>query len=149
MAEHMLNHFSRGQFDAKSAGTNPKPVHQLAIETLKELHIDASGARSHHISEYANEHFDYVINVCEQTRSTCDLSCSDSCPSFPGYGKRICWSFEDVTHGDSGDSDETERLKRFRDIRNEIANRIRIWMPAVEKHFGEKVHSMMHAGGMA
>lgn len=135
MAEHLLNHFGRGQFEAKSAGSKPKDVHPMTVESLQELHIDASAAQSHHISEFAGERFDYVINVCEQTRSSCDLGCSDSCPSFPGYGKRICWSFEDVLHKDRS---EEGMAKEFRRIRNEIANRIRIWMPAVEKHWIDK-----------
>jgi len=130
MAEHLLNHFGHGHFVAKSAGTHPKPIHPLAIASLKELHIDAADASSHHISEFAGERFDYVINICNQTRSSCDLTCSDSCPSFPGYGRRICWSFEDVLNKDENDE---EKAKEFRRIRNEIANRSRIWMPAVEK----------------
>jgi len=138
MAEHLLNHFSRGQFVASSAGTHPKPIHPLTIAALQELHIDASGASSHHISEFAGERFDYVINVCNQTRSTCDLYCTDSCPSFPGYGRRICWSFEDVLNKDESDE---EKAKEFRRIRNEIANRIRIWMPAVEKHHADRVEA--------
>lgn len=146
MAEHLLNHFSRGQFEAKSAGTNPKPIHPLAIEALKEMHIDASGARSHHITEFSGEHFDYVINVCEQSSASCDFSCSDSCPSFPGYGKRICWGFEDVVNAGG---DEAEQLRKFRRIRNEIANRIRIWMPAVEKRFAEKVNGFQPEGARA
>jgi len=136
MAEHLLNQFGHGQFIARSAGTNPQPVDPMAIETLKEMHIDASTAQSHHIIEYASEHFDYVINVCDQTRSTCDFSCSDSCPSFPGYDKRICWSFQDVLHAKVSDE---EKGREFRRVRNEIANRLRIWIPAIEKHHSREL----------
>lgn len=134
MAEYILNHFGRGRFEARSAGSRPTPVHPLAIEALKELQIDASRAHSHHISEYAGEHFDYVINVCDKSLATCDLSCSDSCPSFPGYHRRICWGFEDVGHAEG---DENEKIGRFHRIRNEITTRIRIWIPVVEKALRE------------
>lgn len=128
MAEHILNHLGSGNFEARSAGSRPKPVHPLTIETLKQFNIDASTARSRHISEYAGEHFDYVINVCEQTRSSCDGSCRDSCPSFPGHDRKICWSFDDVAN-----SDEADPAYAFRRICNEISNRLRIWIPVIEK----------------
>lgn len=132
MAEHILNHLGNGEFEARSAGSNPKPVHPTTIEVLKELNIDASGAHSHSISEFSDEHFDYIINVCERSLATCQLHCSDNCPTFPGHNDRICWGFEDINRSTD---DIGERVAKFKRIRNEITNRLRIWIPVIEKSF--------------
>jgi arsenate reductase len=47
LAESMLNTLGRDRFHAYSAGSQPKgDVHPLALQTLRQLHFDATGFSS-------------------------------------------------------------------------------------------------------
>jgi diadenosine tetraphosphate (Ap4A) HIT family hydrolase/protein-tyrosine-phosphatase len=112
MAEALLTFHSGGQFEAHSAGTEPKGLHELTVEVLAETGIDASGQRSKHIAEYAGQEFDYVITICDTARQTC--------PFFPG---------KTVLHWDIEDPDVPMRrgvaaIDVFRATRDEIRRRI-------------------------
>ena len=80
---------------------------------MKEIGVDVSGQRSKHVDEYAGERFDYVITVCDVA--------NESCPVFPGGGRRLHWSIEDP-------SDAYERrgtlLDAFRAARDDLRGRI-------------------------
>jgi len=122
MAEHVLRSLGGDSFEVFSAGVNPRGVHPLTIRVLAEAGIDASRAESKHLTQFLDEHFDYIITVCDKAK--------DQCPTFPGDSERIHWSFDDPA-GASGS--EEKQLKEFRRIHNEISNRIRIWIAAVDK----------------
>jgi ATP/maltotriose-dependent transcriptional regulator MalT len=49
MAEGLLRHRAGDRFDVRSAGTDPKPIHPLAVQALKEIDIDISGQKSKHL----------------------------------------------------------------------------------------------------
>ncbi len=87
MAEGILRHLSKGRVEAYSAGTDPQPLHPLAVETMTKRGIDISGQQSTSLSEYVGQSFDYVITVCDLAR--------ESCPVFPGDPEQIHWSFPD------------------------------------------------------
>lgn len=122
MAEHILRSLGSGHFEVFSAGTSPRDVHPLTIAVLNEMHIDASKATSKGLDVFRDQPFDYIITVCDKAKN--------QCPKFPGDTRRIHWGFEDpaAVIGD----DETQ-LKAFRHVCVEIANRIRIWIAAVDK----------------
>ena len=118
MAEGLLRHLAGDRFEVFSAGTLETYVRQQAIEAMSELGIDISGHRSKSQDEFAGQHFDYVITVCDNAR--------EHCPVFPGKAERIHWSIDDPAFAGTNDA---ERLEAFRRARDEIADRLK-------RHFG-------------
>lgn len=132
MAEFLLNHMGSGRFEAVSAGNAPTPFNPLVIEVLSEMDIDACDASSKRVEIFENEVFDYVINICEFSTASCDGK-KEACPSFKHCQSSGCWGFEGALS--DGCSDDEVRL-HLRRVRDQIANRLRVWMPAVDKSRG-------------
>jgi arsenate reductase (thioredoxin) len=88
---------------------------------MREAGIDISGHRSKSVEEFANQHFDYVITVCDNAK--------ESCPVFPSTTKRIHWSLEDPA---AVQGSEDQRLAEFRRIRDQI--RTHLSQIAQQKH---------------
>ena len=109
MAEGLLRHDGGECFVVESAGTHPNTVRPEAIAVMRELGIDISAHRSKHVDEFRGQRFDYVITVCDHAR--------ESCPVFLGATTRIHQSFEDPA---AFDGSESERLVRFRQVRDEL-----------------------------
>jgi arsenate reductase (thioredoxin) len=87
MAEGLLRNMAGDRFEVFSAGTRPVGLNPLAVEVLREIGIDISHHRSKSADEFAGQHFDYVITVCDNAR--------ESCPVFPGAAQQIHHSFPD------------------------------------------------------
>jgi arsenate reductase len=109
MAEGLLRHHAGDRFEVCSAGTQPSRVRPEAIAAMRELAIDISGHRSKSVDEFAGQHFDYVLTVCDNAR--------ESCPIFPGQCVRLHRSFEDPAAIEGSDE---ERLAAFRRVRDEL-----------------------------
>lgn len=109
MAEGLLRHDAGDRFEVESAGTRPGQVRPEAIAVMHELGIDISGHRSKHVDEFAGETFHYVLTVCD--------SAKESCPIFPGHGRRVHHAFEDPAAMQGA---EATRLALFRRVRDEI-----------------------------
>jgi len=118
MAEGLLRHDAGDRFEVFSAGVHPSKVRPEAIAVMKELGIDLSGHRSKHVDEFAGEHFDYVLTVCDNAR--------ESCPIFPRVTKMIHRSFVDPP---TLEGSEKERLDLFRSVRDEIREYLRNFPP--------------------
>jgi arsenate reductase len=89
MAESLINHFGKGRYHAWSAGSSPTGyVHPKSIETLQKHGINLGQPRSKSWNEFANQHFDVVVTVCDQ-------AAGESCPIFPGKPKKLHWSTPD------------------------------------------------------
>ena len=114
MAEGFLKAWAGDKYDAQSAGISPSILNPLAVETMQEIGIDISKQKSKSIELFLKQGFDYVITVCDQAK--------ESCPNFPGQSKKIHWSFEDPA---SIIEDENEKMKVFRKVRDQIAEKIR------------------------
>ncbi len=110
MAEGLLKAIAGDRLEVHSAGTKPGTVRPEAISVLRELGIDISQNRSKHVDEFAGENFDCVITVCDNARETC--------PIYPGHGKRVHHSFDDPAAVQGSDE---ERLDAFRRVRDDIA----------------------------
>jgi arsenate reductase len=113
MAEGMLMHYGKDKFEVFSAGLEPSYVHPLAIKAMAESGIDLTGQHSKTVNELLEEEFSYVITVCD--------SAKERCPVFPGKYNAIHWSIEDPA---SAEGTETERMKDFRIVRQDIRERI-------------------------
>jgi arsenate reductase (thioredoxin) len=114
MAEGLLRHDAGGRFEVESAGTRPSHLRPEAIAAMRELGIDISGQRAKSVDEFAGREFDFVLTVCDNARETC--------PVFPGHGKRLHHSFADPA---AIQGDEAERLAAFRRVRDELREYLR------------------------
>lgn len=109
MAEGLMSHLRGKEFDAFSAGVDPKGVHPKAIEVMREIGIDISGQKSKHMDALPEREFDYIITLCDHA--------AQNCPVFLGKGVRLHHSFSDPGAAEGSDTDV---LQAFRKIRDEL-----------------------------
>jgi len=112
MAEGLLRHFAGDRFEVFSAGTRPTDLNPNAVTAMAELGISIAGSRSKSVDEFAGQRFDYVFTVCDHAK--------ESCPVFPGGGKKLHESFEDPAAAPAD-----RQLVVFREVRDQIAERLR------------------------
>lgn len=111
MAEALAGLIAGDLFDAKSAGTHPAGLNPLTVQAMEEIGVDVRHARSKHLEEFVGQSFDYVITVCDRAKETC--------PIFPSASRVLHWSFEDPAAAPAA-----ERFAAFRQVRDEIADRL-------------------------
>lgn len=89
LAEYLIRKLGRGRFESYSAGANPTGrVNPHALRVLKNaFQIDASDARSKSWDEFRDEHFDFVITVCDDA--------AEACPAWPGQPIMAHWPAPD------------------------------------------------------
>lgn len=87
MAEALLVHRSGGRIDARSAGSNPKPVSPHAVSAMASRGIDISGCASKHLNPLRRTRFDKVVTLCDRVREVC--------PEFPAARSIVHWSVPD------------------------------------------------------
>jgi len=118
MAEGYLKSFDPA-LKVKSAGTDPSDqVHPKAVKVMEEIGIDLSGHHPQKVDEYLNDAFDFVITVCGHAK--------ENCPVFLGEVKKhLHIGFEDPAEA-TGTEDEI--LNEFRQIRDEISERMRLFL---------------------
>jgi protein-tyrosine-phosphatase/DNA-binding transcriptional ArsR family regulator len=121
MAEALMRLLGGDGFEVFSAGSEPSIVHPDAIMAMARLNIDISGARAKHLDQYADEHFDYIVTVCDRVRETC--------PAFPNDPQRIHWSFADPTLIE----DPAQRRQEFEQIAIQLQTRIRYLLTLIER----------------
>ena len=112
MAEGLLRHFAGDRFEVFSAGTRPTGLNPNAVTAMAELGVNIAGSRSKSVDEFAGQRFDYVFTVCDNAK--------ESCPVFPGGGKKLHESFEDPAAAPAD-----RQLVVFREVRDQIAERLR------------------------
>jgi ArsR family transcriptional regulator, arsenate/arsenite/antimonite-responsive transcriptional repressor / arsenate reductase (thioredoxin) len=113
IAEALTDELAHGEIEAHSAGSHPKPLHPNAVRVMRERGIDISCRRSKHLSEFAEQGFDYVITLCDRVREVC--------PEFPGRPALIHWSVPDPAR--EGSTDE-ETYPAFERTAAELTTRI-------------------------
>jgi arsenate reductase len=122
MAEGLLRRLAGDRFDAFSAGTEVTSVRPEAISAMAELGIDISGQRSKSVEQFVGQQFSWVITVCDRAR--------ESCPYFPGAEQTAHWGFDDPAEAQGTDE---ERLHVFRRVRDEIRDRLRMFILAASR----------------
>ncbi len=113
MAEAITCRFLGKDVQGSSAGTRPSKVNPMAIEVLKEIGIDISGARSKHVDEFGGEQFDLVVTLCSGAR--------DACVFWPGQGKRLHFGLDDPA---KAQGTRQEVLSSFRAVRDRIIDEL-------------------------
>ena len=119
IAEGLLRHLSKGEVEAFSAGTEPQPVHPLAVRAMSEAGLDISSQRSKSVATFGGQSFDFVITVCDRAKS--------NCPRWPGQVDYIHWSIDDPARAEGT---EDERFRAFRKAREELRQRITLFLLA-------------------
>lgn len=114
MAEGWLRHLAGDHFEVVSAGTHPIGLNPYAVKVMGEAGVDISTHVSERIDPYLNQHFDYVVTVCDRAQ--------ESCPVFPRASQMLHWNFDDPAHA-TGNYEQ--KLIIFRKTRDEIADRVR------------------------
>lgn len=124
MAEAMLRELAGDRFEVHSAGVAPKDIHPLTHRVLSELGIDTSSLRSKGLERFeAKINIHHAIIVCE--------SAQRSCPRiFPFARETIYWPFEDPA---AVEGSEQEKLAKFREVRDQIRERIQEWLAKVSQ----------------
>ena len=92
MAEALLNHKSKGNFTAYSAGSHPSGTPRPeALAQLQSARIGVQGLRSKSWDEFTAPgapHLDFVFTVC-------DNAANEACPYWPGQPMTAHWGIPD------------------------------------------------------
>ena len=112
MAEAWTRHLRSDDFEAWSAGIEPKGIDPRAVKVMSEAGIDISGQKSKDINSLGNMEFDYVITLCDNAH--------ESCPFFPAKTKIIHKGFDDPPKRAKDAKDEEEVIAHYRRVRDEI-----------------------------
>jgi arsenate reductase len=119
MAEAFLRKYDSEQFEAFSAGLEPKGLNPLTVQVMQEVGIDVSGQQSKGVGTYLGKVlFQYLITVCDDAEKNCPST-------WPGISKREHWSFDDPAAFEGTDE---EILAKFRVVRDQIEARIKAWI---------------------
>jgi thioredoxin type arsenate reductase len=127
MAEGLARTLGGGRVQSSSAGTHPRPVHPLAVRVMAEIGIDIGEQHSKTMDALAGKRFDFAITVCDRARQ--------QCPAIPGVPQQIHWGFDDPAEVVGSEED---RLRAFRRVRDELRQRIRLFLLANGLTGGER-----------
>ena len=122
MAEGLLRHMAGDKFEVYSAGSHPSRLHPASVAVMAEWGIDIAHHKSEPIDNYIDTGIDIAITVCDNAQQ--------SCPTFPGNVKRIHWGLDDPYHGWGA---EPEDLLPYREIRDELKDRIKVFLTEQNK----------------
>lgn len=75
MAEGLVNHFLKEEWQAFSAGIECTELKPYAVEAMKQIGIDISRQFSKTLLSLQDNDFDLIIDLCDESR--------ESCPFFP------------------------------------------------------------------
>jgi arsenate reductase len=114
MAEGLLRHDAGDNFEVDSAGSRASFVRPEAIAVMREIGIDISSHRSKDVREFAAQHLDIVLTVCDNAQ--------ESCPVFLGPAVRVHQPFEDPA---AVEGSGHERLAAFRRVRDQLRSYLR------------------------
>ena len=122
IAEAILNREGMGRFKAYSAGSKPSgEVHPYAIDLLRKLNHDVSGATSKSWDVFAQDdapQMDFVFTVCAN-------AAGETCPIWPGHPMSAHWGVPDPV---KVEGTESERRLAFADAYRMLSNRISIFV---------------------
>jgi arsenate reductase (thioredoxin) len=129
MAEAFLRKYAGDQFEVYSAGLEPGPIHPYVYQVMEEVGpspvgadaptgLELEGHYSKGIGDFLGQvYFGILITVCAKAE--------ENCPIFPGLGERYFWPIEDPV---AFEGTEEETLAKFRQVRDEIEERILAWL---------------------
>ncbi|OEY66066.1 metalloregulator ArsR/SmtB family transcription factor [Marinobacter sp. X15-166B] len=87
MAEALLRHLASDRFEVFSAGTEPSVIDPRTLKALQDYGLATTGLASKSIGSLADQHFDFVISLCDKAHM--------ECRHWPGRGVVMAWDFPD------------------------------------------------------
>lgn len=109
MAEGFARQLAADSTAIYSAGTQPREIHPLAIQVMKEVGIDISVQRSKGLEEIPLDNVDLLITLCGDAAETC--------PTLPAKIDRRHWALRDPA---LARGTPKQILEIFRDVRDQI-----------------------------
>lgn len=122
MAEALLKHLAGDRFEVASAGTEPARPHPLALQVLQESGIPVDDLHSKQLTTLQDQHWDYVITLCEKAANECGTVCQPA--------QQIAWDFPDPVAGN--------RHVNFAQTLKELRERIGLFALVHQKETGLK-----------
>ena len=118
LAESLLNHWGRGNFQGFSAGSFPKgQVNPFAIDLLTRMNLPTDNLRSKSWEEFAVSGappIQFVITVC-------DNAAGEVCPVWPGKPMTAHWGIADPDEVEGTDMDKALAFqKTFKELETRI-----------------------------
>lgn len=107
MAEGWAQRLAPEGVEVASAGLRPAPVHPLAVETMAEVGVDISGARSKGLADVPLERFDTVVTLSDDAEGL----------ALPATVRRLHWPMADPLPAPTG----PHAVDAFRQIRDDLA----------------------------
>ena len=129
MAEAFLRERGGDRFEVYSAGCEVgSEIHPYAVEVMDEVGIAISDQYPKGLRTYMGKMgFNYSIIVCARAERNCPKT-------FPGVGTRLVWIFDDPR---GEDLPEGTRLEKFRDVRDQIEQKILHWLEHPEEELAK------------
>lgn len=129
MAEALLREHGGDRFEAYSAGCRvAEEIHPHAVAVMEEAGVDISDQYPKGLRTYMGKvGFNYSIIVCARAEKDCPKT-------FPGVGTRLVWLFDDP-RGEG--VPEEERLEKFREVRDQIEQKILQWLEHPEEELAK------------
>jgi arsenate reductase len=138
MAEAFLKKMAAEHFDAYSAGAEPTEIHPLTIRVMNEVGIDVNGQHSKHVRQFLGKlSVRIAVFVCPRTEEKCPIV-------WPGALAHLEWPFEDPA---AYQGSEEDCLCKFRDVRDQIEQRITDWLAQVGVASGHPGKETLFTGG--
>ena len=119
MAEAFLRRYGSSDFEAYSAGLEPKGINPYTIQVMEEIGFDLSGHTSKSVKDFLGRVFIHeLITVCDNAEKNCPTA-------WPGIVHKEHWSIEDPA---AFDGTGEARLAKFREVRDVIQAKVRAWV---------------------
>jgi arsenate reductase len=112
MAEGIARSLAPADVVVSSAGSQPSRLNPLAVQALAEIGIDIQSHYSKSVNDIPPDDVDAVVTLCQE----------EVCPVFLGKALRLHWGLPDPA---AAGGDEAQRLQAFRDVRDELLQRLR------------------------
>jgi arsenate reductase len=119
IAEGLARKLAPAGTEIWSAGTAPSSVHPLALEVMAEAGIESDGQRSKTLSEVPIGEMDTIVSLCSEAE--------DACPVVGATVRRVHWPLDDPSS-----APEADRLRAFRETRDELRWRVACLWPGNE-----------------
>jgi arsenate reductase len=130
MAEAFLRKYAGDRFNAYSAGLDPTEIHPMTHQVMREVGLDLEGQYAKGVQTYLGKLWvSHLIVVCETANRRCPHV-------WPGLEiqERLFWPFDDPVEAEGS---EEERLRKFRQVRDQIEERIKSWLKDISEQEDE------------
>jgi len=101
MAEGYLKFYAGGKLDVYSAGLKAQHLNPYTLRVMEEDNIDMSEHVAKSIDDFSNQHFDYLITVCDEA--------TEAKLKNVHFGKKIHFSIPDPAEA-TGTDQEVEAV---------------------------------------